>query len=907
MATPTYRTTERESLSDLMHIDGPIPLLRIWHSLTYDEKIPSLKILFTLKDHADKAVSLILEIARLKNFRHQTVAGWSPGKKAEAAVKLTRIDNETVHQLLVCLHLPARHQMLGAFLDDLGVGHTDGALKDEMTAPPASVEDLYAAADRLLLDYPKRHVVLYIMTIIQMFPDALNGLRSWVRAHAGLLDEDTPAESRRGDTEESTDSEELAGVSEDRPDEFTTLDKRMVDVIIDVAQGIEGAPDIDELDDLVEELVHLNSKRYRSFFHAGFRDAVLSRGLPEKLAADNAIRRRWYYAGYIQGLVRQSASDEVLNLYDKEVVVRNLGDTGLDASSAAAQLVCRVLLGNDRATEAMKFLKTKALINLDPTFLYELFEYGTILLRQEQAREAKEVFNKLQSAVDIFKNTGIDVPIPFQSDLQRRRAHCERLLGQFSEADRILTGLLQSESSRGQASILTDLGLMEGGFRRLSDVVLPLNSDEKGAFSSALEKGEVRYREALKCADQSVGHPRYCLGVLAICREEWQEAEDHLDEAVIEFQRNPGAYSHGDLHLRSKLYLAISICNTLHSERISRAADLIRQSCNKGICIPNYLVESTVAALAAYKRDLADETVTAILDTADNATLDILKKSEVASDSQPVASALLCRFRKSSRSRTKRAQDCLTVLPLLINQERIEEAEEVLDFLDESAEEGTLVDEFIDLILEPSRCEPAWDAEDCRWAGVRVFEGAGRYREALPLLEEAFHRVLSEAGYGALEDADALLDRIKGFGLPDKEYKHLIKRFEALRSDSEEKPERISSPGPVHVLVAGGNETQARYDDRIHKELAEQYPAISVEFFHTGWSSNWMPMFEQIMQHQKEADAVVIISLIRTNLGRKIRANCEVPWRTCGGSGKKAIMNSILNAAAAVSERQRSG
>jgi hypothetical protein len=108
---------------------------------------------------------------------------------------------------------------------------------------------------------------------------------------------------------------------------------------------------------------------------------------------------------------------------------------------------------------------------------------------------------------------------------------------------------------------------------------------------------------------------------------------------------------------------------------------------------------------------------------------------------------------------------------------------------------------------------------------------------------------------------------------------------------------RLRAGEAVQVLFIGGNETQARYDALIREELTAQWPGLRIRFEHTGWSSNWGRDVDRLLRLAKASDAVVIMHMIRTMLGRALRERVVRPWVPCTGTGRGMLLQSIREAA----------
>lgn len=107
----------------------------------------------------------------------------------------------------------------------------------------------------------------------------------------------------------------------------------------------------------------------------------------------------------------------------------------------------------------------------------------------------------------------------------------------------------------------------------------------------------------------------------------------------------------------------------------------------------------------------------------------------------------------------------------------------------------------------------------------------------------------------------------------------------------------------VKVLVVGGNEIQSRDAVRVQRKVEQDDSGIEVEFLHSGWDSNWNKHFESVKRKlAAECHAVVILRFMRTQLGRKVRAECsrrQIPWRSCWSGGQDGIARAVGSAAGA--------
>jgi hypothetical protein len=156
-----------------------------------------------------------------------------------------------------------------------------------------------------------------------------------------------------------------------------------------------------------------------------------------------------------------------------------------------------------------------------------------------------------------------------------------------------------------------------------------------------------------------------------------------------------------------------------------------------------------------------------------------------------------------------------------------------------------------------------------------------------------FYRVLADKPWDFIGQAEDLVKKTIELGASDDELRPLRERMDAV--------ERVVAPPiaaedlseiPVRIVVIGGDERQADYD-RVIRNFAEcKLGAISIEFRHTGWNGNWGHQFEEMRSSLDSADAVVVLRLIRTNLGRKVRSYAK-RWIGCAGYSRSSIERAV--------------
>lgn len=882
-------------LAGLIRHPAQATLRDLWAALSHEDSRSAVRAALEAGDSLirDWAVT---EVARQRHFRRKTVESWGTEKLADAAAYLRPRDTSVLRSLLVAFHTHERADLLESYLDFLGVKHVGGLVKDEDDISVG--RDEAAEATRSLLEsFPPDHVALYLLSLALITPALGPQLGEWLpeqfRVPEGAGESVLPTD------ETDVVPEEGGTPSPEQTDEFTTLDQQLVRAIVDAAQGVEGALDRDQLDDLIGELIELNSSRHRSFFHLGFSDVVLQRESRQDLPAQNESRRRWYWAGYVTGLARGDEWERIVELFDQEPSLSALGSSGRGPASTAARLIFDALCRAERQSEGATFLSPDALVE-NRQLAVLVHDEARKLLWQDRAAEARALMDLLGQLLIELQAQGFNTSTRFLLEMRRRRAHCFRQLGELAKAKEILEELLELESDPDiRAMVLADLGLIEGGFRSLASVLLPADAEKVGEVRSALEQGEELYRQADELDTRYSAHGQFCLGVMAMARDEWDEAARSLELAQSVFESEPARYESGRLLARVRLYLGMALACNLDLVRHDRAVELLEEGISDGVAVPSYLASQMIEALQIESEDGARLIAETLLDHSPE-LLDDLVGSGIADKSHAVTDALLERSADADLPATKRAEDMRRSVAALLFQGRTDRAGAILDDLEQMAHDDVGRAEFLEFLETSDSYDPAWTPEDAVWCRVNLLGASGRGDEAVALLEEEFYRVLHSNRFEALDEADGVLAAIRTFGASADQSSRLEVALESARpeQEAEDDDDEAEILGEViKVLFVGGDERQERDAEQISEELKESHPHIRVDFVHPGWSGNWGGTLDDLKERLGRYDALVIMRFIRTEFGKQLRKAIDVPWVPCTTSGRSRMRRSILRAA----------
>lgn len=886
--------------------------LQIWRRLEDDERAEVAQAFMDAPapEKGKSNRSMVVDVvAAARNFRPATVQKWGDAKIAAAMSRGRLGDARRAADLIRHLpDVPRRQPMAQRFTGLLGL-----ATPNDIVDASAELDEdaVRRAASALQDEYGQREAAVYFLALAVRDGPAAEGLRTWMREQA----QEAPAHAE-DEAQEAPADAEAAPDELGREQEFTTLDRVLMQTVVDAKHGVEGSLAEDEVDDMVEDYIHLNGKRHRSHFHAGFRDALFERSVDAP--AQDRRRARWYWAGAVQGWSRSESWERIVRAYDEHELVQGLGDSSA-AALAAARTVVRALREQGRVDELAKFVKPAGLAASPNTELFRsLLDAATGLLRERDAARAIHIFRLLDRVAGKQEN---DAFSDGRLDVQRRLAHCHRELGQPDRARRILKDFLRQEITPASRAMATaDLGLLEGGFRSLDDVRLPLGQERLEGVKQALAFGRDHFESSVENDVRYASHGHYCLGVLALCKEQYGQARKHLEEAHTSIVGGTGHY---DAKLRACIVLYLGIATILavlessQSDHSASEMDLqpgarrIEKGLKEGSAFPPYLVEDAMIALdCGSKADLSRiaELVLEKAEKGDERILDALAASEPAiQHCKPLAQALLRRACREGRPKTDAAADLRKALRGFRHADSTDEALKVLDRLEGYAFDGIDRDEFMDLMKGEGNnydCPP-FEPDEARHAHARCLADAGQVEAAAIVLGEMFHGMVSRQ---RKFDAEGVLDRIKELGDPASNYADLHKRLPKIAPASvrEEKP-RYDAQRGVKVLVVGGDaERQSKYDDRVLKEVRRESEAIQIEFIRSGWGADWRRHLERAVRLLRTYDAVVLMRFMRTHFGKKLREECgkaNRPWRFCWSGGAEAQARAVIEAAREANRR----
>jgi hypothetical protein len=858
---------------------------RWWNSLTPEERQDCARL--ATEDELVKEVA-VQSVAHARHFRPDTVRTWTTEKLARALAR----SPITIPQLYIDF---ARSwwrresvRPLGERLQEaLGISLFEEARDREAiaTLPP---EKLGSAADGLAAEFPLDDLVLSLVAAAIVHPVLKFDVERWLEALAprtvAVVETIHEGEAPGGDAADRV--EEAFG--------FTTLDRALIRAIEECRQGIAGALEQDALDDLLLEVVKLNGSQERFHFHLGYRDALFDRQPNAELAAGLQERLLWYRTGYVAGLARRGDDARIEELYERELALREIA-RARGPATAAARLVFEALRRRSRYDLVLTFICAET-VSWVPSLSKLVVDYAAELIRGGRPAEALQLLDTVSAGLGDGAGL-LETSEEFAGELKRRRALCLRQLRRIDEARLLFGELAQSTDTRTRATAFCDLGIMEAGYGLLGELRLPSAKDDLSTLGDALARGEQYFRRAVEVHPDHA-HANFCLGVLAMAREEFADAVGHLERAVSYFSQSPKVYGQdGTLYL-AQLYLGLAIFNSLQEPgKLGRACEEVAAGLRGGAKLPPWLLQNTVRSLALQEYDRIPDLLGTLLEHDRDSTLDVVRDLGIDCErwGEKVTAALQERAADAYRDSVQRADDLRALLPALIGARKVEEARAVLEELLEAAINRTRREEFRAL-LEQSYVTAVWTGFDVLLAELSLLESDGHYPEAAARLEAHIHRMLASTrtNWEEVEVALALLD---GYDSAGKEALERLQSLIESRAPRQVESPRATEPRTfqLKLLLVGGNEVQERMMPNVEIQLREKYgDRVRLDFLPTGWNASDIPsILQQFERKLREVDGVAMLYLMRTTLARSLRRKCSKPWAGCGRKGQGAILNTI--------------
>lgn len=884
----------------------PPILENLWRRLAPAEQYDACQSLWETLIPQIRQTALEVEqaLAAAKHFRPKFVQGQPLEWKArQVLAHLPKPPMSECLPLIVRAYLVVRKSpMIEAILEAEGTPHQGPWISDK--APPPTPESFIRGLTRVRQTFEDRDLQLYYAySADQGEGTHWEGLKTAMHSaefQELFLTEATgpgmaPKESIAAPAGKSQPVEsDKTEVSE----EFTTLDNLLIKNVVGSACGVEGSLGEDQLEDLVTEVLNLNSDRHHSYFHLGFLDALLGRGMRKNLPGSNVSRRGWLLSGYLMGMLRSPDPSRLVAWLRQN---RTAWQELLEAKAGGArQLLLPALLPHllkhaqwDLAAQLLSATN----IPQDPSQALAVWQAtqdaGANLLREGKPAEAAALLEVLCAWLrGAERRLGPMRPYMMASSL-RKLGQSQLRQGRLPEAIHLLESALTHPDGEVAARIHVDLGLAKAGYRAL-DFLVPLE-DVNGSETivQALEGQVTHFQAALGHSPEST-NAHFVLGLIGFHRRRPREAEDHLGRALSGMLKQEAAYQATNLVDWVRFLLSIVVAESCEPARLSEARSHLEKAMVSPAYFPLRFWARLLHALALYDdKTVTEKVLDHLLNKRGDPAYTLVQESGLLAANKPLRDGYRKWLDTQTLSPARKMAELEQLLMGALHGGSRQESEDLLDELECLARaDSQLAPGFLKFLEDHrSRILAIWEEEDFDRANAGLRERNGQLAECREVLQRLFYRARSE---GDWENAHNWGEHIRRLHLKDTDMELLTRQIEHLRPvPQSETP--LSLDG-VRVLYVGGDETQQAYEQSLRAEFAKDHPGLVVTFYFPGWSSNWILHYERIERLLRNHDVLVINNLVRTQLGRKLRQVCRL-WRACTGRGKDSLRDSILRAA----------
>jgi hypothetical protein len=149
---------------------------RLWKRMTAAQRLDASRAFWADEQAADDQIQAVLLIAQQKKFRPKFVLGLDTERKAKHLATMLTLPDAMAARTLVVYHLAEQREMMGAFLDALGIAHENGLIQDDDVTPDP--DRVQAAVAAISGRFPKEHVALYLSTLLCQDPGTWGALEA---------------------------------------------------------------------------------------------------------------------------------------------------------------------------------------------------------------------------------------------------------------------------------------------------------------------------------------------------------------------------------------------------------------------------------------------------------------------------------------------------------------------------------------------------------------------------------------------------------------------------------------------------------------------------------------------------------------------------------------------------------
>ena len=146
--------------------------------MSADQRIRAARAFWNEEQAADDHAQAMLLIAQQKKFRPKFVLGLDAERRAKHLAGMIALPEGLAARALVVYHLSEQREMMGTFLDALGLKHENGLIEDDNAKPES--DKLSAAVGAISEKYPADDVALYLTTLLCQDPESWGAVKDLV-------------------------------------------------------------------------------------------------------------------------------------------------------------------------------------------------------------------------------------------------------------------------------------------------------------------------------------------------------------------------------------------------------------------------------------------------------------------------------------------------------------------------------------------------------------------------------------------------------------------------------------------------------------------------------------------------------------------------------------------------------
>jgi tetratricopeptide (TPR) repeat protein len=623
----------------------------------------------------------------------------------------------------------------------------------------------------------------------------------------------------------------------------------------------------------------------------------------------NDVRREWYLCGALHGLVRKRDAETI-----KTILTNRSDDFGRASArpggpgAAMARTLVNGFIEMGRITEAALLVRGQAGEMVGYVAANGALSKASDLLRDNDLTSAGTLLNALDQAQHLLQGNDPRTQA-FRRHLARRLGQYHQAQGNFKQATALFERLQKEDGPEQASDIITDLGLVLSGRKSLVEVKLPVDREQRTMLLEALRRGASLFEQAVRSEGPGATNAHYALAMLkylersqeknrASASQLSEQALRHAQEALNGMRLAEAALAYDRLGLTGQCLFIQAVLQMERLDAVDARAAIAAwtQITADAGTFPLEDVRGLIEVAEVVDAEIAVQIAESVWKYRPNGAVELVQFDNVLSRSKFLQERLLEIARQPIQPRPQQWELWTRLIPILLLAGNNDAAEEGLDALQQLAENEAYARQFVEYLSKTRNYDPAWDEADVKWARIRVARRMGDDQLCGAILRELFFEVRDSNPAQALQIVDLCTD----WKIDSSHHKDLAARMPANREGSTNLrglEERLKGGEAVRVLFVGGNEIQERFDQDISEILRREWPGIEIIFRHTGWSSNWGRELDGLKREANASDCVVLMTMMRTMLGRKLRTGLSKPWLTCAATGRSGIQNSIRDAA----------